>query len=757
LRKARCRWSLPDGARSPTLASAGVGTGTVKVLDFGLAKLIDPAPGSGVASALTSPAMTQAGFVLGTPAYMSPEQARGQAVDARADLWAFGCVCYEMLAGRRAFDGDTASDAISAVLTRDPDWSRLPEQTPAPVRRLLRRCLARDPARRVRHAGDVRLELEEVGSSQSATDNLAVPGPRASRRSLLPWALAAAASVVAIWLAWRVWTMPRAGGDAAGRTTRLELNLPPGLELFPSTASTVVASPDGRAIAFVGTAGGIRQLFLRRLDGFDSTPVRGTTGATVAAFSPDGQSLVFVAASGELKTVSLVDGIVAMAGRNASLLYGVAWGAEDRLVFARGGSLWAVPRTGGDPKPLTTLAANEQMHAWPTALPDGRVVIFTVDTAAGPHLEALTLASGERRVVLDQAARGKLGPDGWLFFYRDDRMLATAFDASGLRAIGRPIPVLDNVTDLGGGSPVGDVSPAGLMVFLPESPQRRLVWVSRQGVEESASDQPRSYMNPRLSPDGTRIVVQAGAIWIHDLRRNAVERVTTLSTAANAFPMWMPDGATVMHRSGLGLRLQNMQSGQGRTLPGTTEFDYPAAVTADGKTLVMLRSSPDTSFDVLVVPIDDPARISPLVQTPAYEGGARLSPDGRWFVYVSNESGRNEVYVRPVDGPERRRQVSSGGGSQPAWNPDGKEIFYRTGDRMMAVSVTWAGDDAQLAPPRRLFERPYSYGAGITIANYDVTKDGLRFLMVKEDTTVGRLRVILNWRADAATPPATAR
>jgi serine/threonine-protein kinase len=264
-------------------------------------------------------------------------------------------------------------------------------------------------------------------------------------------------------------------------------------------------------------------------------------------------------------------------------------------------------------------------------------------------------------------------------------------------------------------------------------------------------------MNPRLSPDGTRIVVQAGAIWIHDLRRNAVERVTTLSTAANAFPMWMPDGATVMHRSGLGLRLQNMQSGQGRTLPGTTEFDYPAAVTADGKTLVMLRSSPETSFDLLVVPIDDPARMSPLVQTPAYEGGARLSPDGRWFVYVSNESGRNEVYVRPFDGPERRRQVSSGGGSQAAWNPNGKEIFYRTGDKMMAVGVTWIGNDAQLSPPFQLFERPYSYGAGITIANYDVTKDGQRFLMVKEDTTLARLRVILNWRADAATAPATAR
>jgi serine/threonine-protein kinase len=261
-------------------------------------------------------------------------------------------------------------------------------------------------------------------------------------------------------------------------------------------------------------------------------------------------------------------------------------------------------------------------------------------------------------------------------------------------------------------------------------------------------------MNPRLSSDNTRIVFQAGAIWVLDLRRNAVERVSTFGAATNAFPMWLSDDTAVIHRSGAGLRLQSTESGrQGRTLAGTTEFDYPGAMTPDGREVVFLRSSPETSFDVLKAPLDEPSRISSIVQTSAYEGGARMSPDGRWLVYVSNESGRNEVYVRPFGGEERRRQVSNDGGSQPAWNPTGREVFYRSGDRMMAVEVTPAGNDLQLSPPRQLFERTYAYGAGITIANYDVAKDG-RFLMVRDDTTVGRLRVVLNWKAEGATAPA---
>ena len=637
--------------------------GTVKVLDFGLAKLADTASTSSGASLLTSPHLTQAGLVIGTPPYMSPEQARGQAVDTRADLWAFGCVCFEMLSGTRAFAGDTASDAISAVLTRDPDWSALPAGTPALLQRLLRRCLTRDVARRPRHAGDVRLELEEIASSRSADEGQPLQEIRASRGALIPWTMATLVSLVALWLGWRVWNVPGRSATAVTPTTRVELNLPPGLELFPSTSNTISASPDGQAVAFVGTSGGSRQLFLRRFNEFDPTPVRGTVGATTSTFSSDGRSLAFVTAGGELKTASLADGLVTTVTKDASLLFGVTWVA-DQLIFTRAGALWTVLATGGNPRQLTKLGDGDQDHAWPSALPDAKTVIFTVETAAGPHVEALTLATGERRVLLNQAARAKLGPEGRLFFYRDDRMLATAFDMSALSPIGSPTPVLDPVPDLGGGTPFGDISPAGLMVFSAQSPERRLMWVSRQGVEEPVNDTSRSYMNPRLSPDGTRIAVQAGAVWVYDLRRNAFERASA-NVSANAFPMWLTDGTTLIHRSGSGLRLHNVENGQERTLRGTTEFDYPSGFTSDDRTLIFLRSSPETSFDIFAAPLDDTSHVTPLVQTSAYEGGAQLSNDGRWLVYVSNDSGRNEVYVRPFQGQERRWQVSNDGGSQP--------------------------------------------------------------------------------------------
>jgi Tol biopolymer transport system component len=725
--------------------------GTVKVLDFGLAKYQGAAASfqeatlPGALGTLTSPAVTLHGVVVGTAAYMAPEQARGQPVDARADLWAFGCVCYEMLTGRRVFDGDTVSDAISAVLTREPDWNALPDAVPASLRRLLRRCLARDLVRRQRHAGDLRLELDEISAGQ-ADSVLPVRRERGITR-FVPWAIAMFGIGSALWTGWRA----SSGIDprASAPTARLELSLPPGFELFPSNANTLMASPDGRSLAFVGTSGGARQLFLRRLDGLDSTPVRGSLGATTGTFSLDGRFLFFVSASGEVKSASLADGLVTTVAKGASLLYGIAAAADDRIVFTRLGTLWMVKRDGGEPQQLTTRADNEQTHAWPSVLPDGRTIIFTVEGTAGSRLEVLT-PTGERHVVLDQAARGKWGPQDRLFFYRDGSLLAVAFDVNTGRTSGPPMPVLETTADLGSGMPIGDVSPAGLMVF-PSPSEHRLVWVSRQGVEEAVSETSRGYLNPRLSPDNTRIVFQAGAIWMHDLRRQTVERLSTLGAATNAFPTWLPDGTAVMYRSGAGLRVQSTASGEGRLIPGTTEFDYPGEVTSDGRNLVFQRSSPETSFDILVAPLNDTATATPLVRTNAYESGTRLSPDGRWLAYVSNESGRNEVYLRPFQGAERR-QVSSDGGSQPVWNPNGKEIFYRIGDRLMAVDVTATGDELRLSAPRTLFTRAFAYGAGITLANYDVTRDGQRFLMVRNDTQAARLRVVLNWRPETAQP-----
>jgi hypothetical protein len=359
----------------------------------------------------------------------------------------------------------------------------------------------------------------------------------------------------------------------------------------------------------------------------------------------------------------------------------------------------------------------------------------------------LTLGTRQRRAVLTNATMPLIGPGNRLFFYRDGQLLVSGFDSGTMRTSGSPEQVLENLQNRSEGAALADVSPAGMIVYAPGAAARRLVWVSRNGTEEPVIEDTRSYLNPRLSPDGTRVVVQAGGVWVLDLRRRAFELLPTHNAASNAFPTWLPDGRHVMHRSGVGLRIESIGGVEpGRTLPGTTEFDYPGAVTPDSQTLVLLRNTAATSFDVLTAPFSTPAQSKPFAQTPAYEGGGRLSSDGKWLVYVSNESGRNQVYVRSFPDGDRRLQVSTDGGTQPALSGNGREIFYRIGDRMMAVELRVTAGGVELSHPTLLFERPYSYGAGITISNYDVTSDGQRFLMVKDEDNVGRLRVVLNWR-----------
>jgi len=738
--------------------------GGVKVLDFGLAKLTDLSAASGSDAAGTvaltmsptvlSPDMTRAGTILGTAAYMSPEQARGKPVDERTDIWAFGCVLFEMLAGSRPFGtSDSLADAIASVLSREPEWATLPHPMPEPVTRLLRRCLQKDAARRLRHAGDARLEIDEaVGDPASG----AVPAGRDVRaRALLPWGVAVAAGLVAIGALGFAWSSPSSDAAPPPEVTRLELTLPPGVELFGSTSRTVASSPDGRSLAFVGTAVGERQLFIRRLDRFDVTPVRGTEGATTSFFSPDGRALGFATSAGELRTVSLTDGLVTTAARGASILYGAAWTGDDHIVYVHDGALWQVPRGGGEPTSLTTLSGDEVTHAYPTPLAGDRALLLAVQSKGGQwRIDSLTRATGQRQPVLSNASMPLIGPGSRLFFYRDGQLLVSAFDTGSMKTSGSPEQVLESLPSRSEGVPPADVSAAGMIVYAPGAAARRLVWVSRTGVEEPVVDEPRGYLNPRLSPDGTRIVVQAGGVWVLDLRRRAFELLPTQNTASNAFPTWLPDGRHVIHRSGVGLRVENTGGVEpGQTLPGTTEFDYPGAVTPDNQTLVLLRNTPATSFDLLVSPFSNPALAKPFAQTPAYEGGGRLSSDAKWLVYVSNESGRNQVYVRSFPDGDRRLQVSTDGGTQPSLRGDGGEIFYRNGDRMMAVELRAAAAGFELSQPRLLFERAYSYGAGITISNYDVTADGQRFLMVKDEDNVGRLRVVLNWRPDSPRVP----
>jgi serine/threonine protein kinase len=716
--------------------------GKVKVLDFGLAKASDPR-GSGInvtaLPTITSPAMmTGVGMVLGTAAYMSPEQARGRAVDARADIWAFGAVLYEMLTGRRAFPGDDVTETIANIVKTEPDWNALPVETSVAVRALLRRCLHKDPDRRLRHIADARFNLEDA-------ETLALPAPRPSVPvRVLPWAVAACSLVAAAALAWTAWgRAPRV--EKGPSAVRLELNLPSDVELFIATSRTIAVSPDGKRIAFVGVRGGSRSVYIRSLNQFDATPLRGSDGPTSCFFSPDGNAVGLVTAGGLLKTISLQDGLSTTVADGVNFLYGAAWLHDDTLVFVRNGALWRINRAGGAAKSITTLGSQETMHAWPLEVPGGKAILFAVLSGDQWRIESLTLATGGRSVLVQRASFPLLVAANRLLLFRDGEMLSAPFDADHLQLSGPASRTLDSLVASTSGAPIYDASPAGTMVYVASSTLSRLVWVSRTGLEQPMNDVVRSYTNPRISPDGSRVVVQAGNLWIQDLARSTFTRLAPKDEATAAFPIWSYDGHKVLVRTSLGMTIYDADgSDHSEVLPGTSEFDYPAAMTADSRTLVFLRSGQATSFDIFSLALGKPIEIHPIVKTPAYEGGARLSPDGKWLSYVSNESGQNEIYVRPFGGPDRRWQVSSQGGTQGVWNPNGREIFYRDGNKMMAVDVVVEADSLKLSPPHMLFEQRYAFGAGITIANYDVSRDGQRFLMVKDEAGAGRLNVVLN-------------
>jgi len=720
--------------------------GTVKVLDFGLAKIaeIEPARGSSLTMSPTLAVQaTSAGLILGTAGYMSPEQARGKLVDRRSDIWSFGCVLYEMLTGRPVFDtGETVSDAVAAILTREPDWSALPAQLPEAIHRLLRRCLEKEPDRRLHHIADARLEIAEAIADPSSGKRLATIPVRRAWMRVLPWAVAAAALGVAGFV---VWASSGSHSSAAAPVRRLELTLPIGVELFAGTRSVSV-SPDGSRVAYIGVNAGTRRVYVRALDQFEAAAIQGSDSATACLFSPDGRSIAFVANGGIIKTFSLSSGLVNTVTDGANFFYGATWGEDGQIVFVRSGALWQVPATGGTARQLTKLggAQGDTLHTQPMYLPGGKTLLFAVASGDRRRIDALVLATGERRTVVDDATLPLYARSGHIVFFRNGELLAAPFDADRLALIGSPVQAVEKLPAQLQGIPSIDISNSGTVAYAPTTAVSRLVSVSRQGAERPLNDVARNYSNPRLSPDGTRLVVQAGDLWIQDLARSNFTRLASRDAVINAFPTWLPDGRRVIYRSPSGLRIQDTEgNGQAQILSGTSDYDYPGSFASDD-TLVIARSTQKTSLDILSLSLHDSTNVKPLLMTTAYEGGPRLSPDGKWLAYVSDESGQNDVYLRPYPAVDRRWTVSTKGGTQPMWNANGKEIFYRNNDKMMVVALTTT-PDVKLSTPRLLFEQRYAYGVGITIANYDVTPDGQNFVMVKDEVTGGRLNVVFDW------------
>ncbi len=741
--------------------------GTVKVLDFGLAKAlegesaaVDPSQ-----SPTLSLAATHAGLIMGTAAYMSPEQARGAAVDKRADIWAFGCVLYEMLTGRRAFTGDTASDTLASVLKVEPDWKALPADTPPKLHSLLRRCLNKNAKQRLHDIGDVRLEIEELIAGKTeilsaASDSAArmAAAPEAKWRRVLPWGIATALGLALLLLGWNRWQARQTG---LTEQVRFEI-APPGNEIFAVPAFPMaVLSPNGKKLAFITGLGLGGNLYLRNLDDLEARPLAGVSDAHNLFFSPDSKWVGFTT-GGKMMKVS-VDGGAPVPVCDAEW-GGGAWGVDGRIIFSRSynSGLWRVSADGGQPEKFTEpdVSRGELAHWWPQFLPSGEWVLFTnfgtpIEKA---RIEALSLKTKEKRVLVEGAVYGKYAPTGHLLFFRGKTLFAAPFDAAKLAVTGASFPVLDDVSYWPqNGFAALSFSENGTAAYLTSSAVSRsqsLVWIDRKGNATPVSAAPGTYEQPRLSPDGKRVAYaskEAGAlldIWVRDLERGTRSRLTHGPATVSA-PVWTPDGKRIIYLSerpvfDLYWRAAD-ESAPEEALLTSRNDKQPTSVSPDGKWLLFRESGAETGEDIYVLPLQGEHKPQAWRKTPFNEEAAMYSPDGRWVAYSSNDSARSEVYVQAAAGTGGRWQISTEGGFEPVWARNGRELFYRQGDEIMAVPIS-PGPEFKAGKPAPVFkERFQRRNEG---ANYDVSPDGQRFLIPREDTQFAaqvRIHVVLNW------------
>ena len=747
--------------------------GQVKLLDFGLAKAFE---GEQTPAALgTSPtltaAATRAGVILGTAAYMSPEQARAKAVDRRADIWAFGVVLYEMLSGKQAFPGETVSDTLAALLKTEPDQSGLPADTPAQVLRLLRRCLQKDPKQRLQSIADARLDIEEALSAPAAPEVVGAPAarPQPAWRRTLPWAAGLVAGAVLTGAA--VWQLRPAAEPPT--VSRFAETLGPGLTIALSELPTVAISPDGTRIALVVTRAGTNQILIRSLDKLEAQPLAGTEGAENPFFSPDGHWLGFFA-EGKLKKISLSGG-APFALCDAPVPRGAVWTPDDTILFAPNTEvgLFRISVAGGAPEPVTQLDAEniERTHRWPFLLPGGRSVLVTINTVENPdnfepaQVAAINLATGEKKILIEGGYMPAYSPGGHLLYSRSGVLLAAPFDLDRLEITGTPVPVVEGVTaSRETGSTSYALSPNGHLVYVPGGlavADRYLVWVDRQGKEQILPAEAKAFDEPRIAPDGRRVAHSITGpdsnVWTYDIGRNVVSRLTFgPSTFA---PLWTPDGKRIVfsqptpgnRKPALAWRLAD-GTGEADTLIEADSVMQPESVSPDGRFLLFARAFAGTSSDIFVLPLEGDHKPYPFLNTPATEYNAAFSPDGRWVAYVSFETGRPEIYVRAFPGPGGGKwQVSNEGGTQPVWPKGANEIFYRNGERVMAVSVQ-TQPTFQPGSPRQLFVGRYLLWTG-PFRSYDVAPGGQRFLMVRDkdqDLSARTVTVVLHWAGELA-------
>jgi Tol biopolymer transport system component len=729
--------------------------GTVKVLDFGLAKALtgDAASQSGSGSlTITSPA-TQFGIILGTAAYMSPEQARGKPIDKRSDVWALGGVLFEMLAGRRAFDGDDVSDTLANVLKREPDWSALPADTPASVRRVLRRCLEKDPRRRIHDIADVRLDLDESAEDIAPAPPLVPAKTGAPTRERAAWALLAAALAGGLgYVTLREAPAPQVVRFQIDPPERGSFGSSTGVGRMDGTTGGAL-SPDGTQLVFIAEQGGQTRLWLRRLDAFASRPLAGTEGALTPFWSPDGSAIGFFA-GGKMQRLDLADGAIRTLCDVPVLTRGASWSSADLIVFTAGSppQLSRVSARGGEVTPFAVAGAD--LRGWPSFLPDGRRFLFLgrfgSDDAASLMVGSIDPGSTATRVVTSDS-NGAFVPPGLLVFARGASLLQQRFDPDRLTVTGEATPIVEEVFyNPGVGRADFSVSRNGVLAFRSASNRsNQFAWFDRAGRQLETIGAPGNYRTHDLSLDGTRLVYadnNLGDIWIVDLVRQTSSRFTAEPGTETA-PVWFPDGTKIAYRSSQGGLFEKGVSGTAtavQVLKG--QVNGPVQVSRDGKWILYFMLTPGRSLDIYVLPTSGDREPKAIVQSPFPEVEPQVSPDMRWLAYASTETGRNEVYVQPFPPTGQRWQVSSSGGRQPQWRADGRELYFVGDDRRFhAVDIADNANSFEYGVPKFLFEmRANTFNSR---NSYVPSHDGQRFLvnalLGADDAPIS---VVQNWQ-----------
>jgi serine/threonine protein kinase len=736
-----------------------------KLLDFGLAKLAqDAAPATPESQLQTmKDAITAQGTILGTLQYMAPEQVEGKLdqIDARTDIFAFGVVVYEMATGKKAFEGKSQASLIAKILETDPaPMTTLAPMTPPALDHVVKRCMEKDPDDRWQSAHDIREQLRWISESGSQTSP-AVPSAREHKAARYA-ALIAIAAVLAIAVIAGAFFYLRRTPPVEKQAVRFTIGPPDKGAFNLSLANAVIAiSPDGNKVVFSASAGNSgSQLWVRALDSQSAQALPGTENGLYPFWSPDSRAIAF-SAEGKLKKITLSTGAIdTLADEAVSAGLGTAgtWNRDGVVLFiAASGALARVPESGGTVTPVTTLDASrsETVHYWPYFLPDGKHFLYLSYSASASENNAIfvgSLDSKDRELLIKASSNSAYAPPGYLLYNRQGTLVAQPFDADRLQLTGDAVPVAEGVAF----NPFGAygqfaASDNGVLIYRRGggSAPLTLAWVSREGAAQPLSAPPHNYTFPKISPDGKRVAVgieEGGGnqVWIYDTARDAMSRLT-FDGNANVDPLWTHEGKRIVFKGKGGHLFWQPADGGGAAEQLTSDAhstnDLPGNWSPDGQALLFMETLP--LRDLFVLSLQD-RKTQPFDTGEVGANAPCFSPDGRWIAYTSTESGRMEVYVRPYPGPGGKWQISNEGGTEPVWNPKGREIFYRSGQKMMAVDYT-EQPEFSAGRPKMLFEGPYTPSPR-SLADYDVSSDGQRFLMLKNaDQRPGEISVVLNW------------